>query len=351
MDLVIPCTQFDLTMRSALSILPDHRGHMTDRYPKRSRSRYGGIVTMSWFCPPCMGGQACAIFTLLLMACLAWPSVTIAAGSNQPLWERLIPGLNVAIWNPSPACPDIPPLLMVQIDPERFRFSIYQFHDAGIPAPLPIHDWQRQTGAYFLFNAGLFREDYSYLGLLLKEGRPLGGKRHHSWQGVFAAEPKEPAQRKARVLDLAFDALPDEPFPYREAAQSLMLLDRTGKPRVRQTGKRAYQTIVAEDSAGAIIVMKSTGPAPLYELAGCLREALPSIKQAMAMDGGSSSDVLASPEVLGTAGNSGTPSGWRSVLDGSTTHHIALPAVIGVIPRTSPRQARQAALHSSEPTR
>ncbi|MET0515803.1 MAG: phosphodiester glycosidase family protein [Nitrospiraceae bacterium] len=295
--------------------------------------------------------QAWAALMLLVLLHLSWPTFTMATGVSDPEWDRVAFGLNATLWRPASTCPDIPPLLMVQIDPERFRFSIYQYHDAGLAAPLTIQDWQRHTGAYVLFNAGLFREDYSYLGLLLKEGRPLGSKRHHSWQGVFAAEPKEPTQRKARVLDLAFDSVLDDLFPYREAAQSLMLLDRTGKPRVRQTGKRAYQTIVAEDRAGSILVMRSTEPVALYGLAECLRDALPTITQAMAMDGGSSSDILASPEVLGAAGERGRQSDWRSLIDGSMTNHIALPVVIGILPRTAPRPTSQAILHSSAPAR
>jgi uncharacterized protein YigE (DUF2233 family) len=246
------------------------------------------------------------------------------------------------LWNPGPACPEIPPFLMLEIDPERFRFSVHQFRDAGLAAPPAITDWQRQTGGYVLFNAGLFREDYSYLGLLMTEGRSLGTKRHHSWQGLFAAEPNEPAQRKARVLDLAFDVFPAESrqFSYREAAQSLMLLDRTGKPRVRPTGKRAHQTIVAEDGAGKILILKSAGPAPLYGLAECLRDAQPHIRQAMAMDGGSSSDVIASPELLSLVPDRGKKQEWRSLLEGETTHHIGLPAVIAVLPRVAHQPSR-----------
>jgi uncharacterized protein YigE (DUF2233 family) len=257
------------------------------------------------------------------------------------------------LWDPAPACPEIPPLLMIEIDPERFRFSVHQFRDAGLAAPPTITDWQRQTGGYVLFNAGLFREDYSYLGLLMTEGRSLGSKRHHSWQGVFAAEPTEPAQRKARVFDLAFDPFPAESrqFSYREAAQSLMLLDRTGKPRVRPTGKRAHQTIVAEDAVGRILVLKSAGPAPLYGLAECLRDALPNIRQAMAMDGGSSSDIIASPELLSLVPDRGKKPEWRSLLEGQATHHIGLPAVIAVLPRVMAHQPGRTTVQNTAPGR
>ncbi|WP_447600213.1 phosphodiester glycosidase family protein [Nitrospira sp. Nam80] len=296
---------------------------------------------------------AAQVAVTLFCMLFAGLGVTDRTGAADPLWDRVTSGIMATLWDPAAACPGIPPLLMLQIDPERHQFSVQQFRDAGMAAPLTINEWQRHTGAYVLFNAGLFREDYSYLGLLLKDGRPLEGKRHHSWQGLFAAEPTEPSQRKARLFDLAFDLIPDgaRHFSYREAAQSLMLLDRTGKPRVRPTGKRANQTIVAEDGEGKILVMKSVGPAPLYGLAECLRDAQPNVRQAMAMDGGSSSDLIASPELLATVPDRGPQQKWRPLLDGYATHHIGLPAVIAVQPRLTGRQPDRTAVQRPAPAR
>ena len=259
------------------------------------------------------------------------------ASAEQVPWERLTAGMQVALWSPVEACPQVPALLMLQVDPERFRFSIYQFRDEGLRAPLSIHDWQQRTDAYVLFNAGLFREDYSYLGVLLKEGRSLGGKRHHSWQGLFAAEPTDGKLRKARVLDLAYDGFVENPPLYREAAQSLMLFDRTGKLRVRDSGKRAFQTVVAEDGQGAILVIKTVDVVSLHHLADCLHRQLPSLQQAMAMDGGASSDVIASPDLLHAAQETTSQATWRSMLAGNMGVHIPLPTVIGISPRTPSR--------------
>jgi Predicted periplasmic protein len=270
-------------------------------------------------------------YVFALCLCGVAPGESIA-GSEVP-WERLTAGIQVAHWNPVEVCPRVPALLMLQIDPERFRFSIYQFRDEGLHAPLSIHEWQQRTDAYVLFNAGLFREDYSYLGLLFKDGRSLGGKKHHLWQGLFAAEPTDSRLRKARVLDLAFDGFTEDAPLYREAAQSLMLLDRTGKLRVRDSGKRAYQTVVAEDGESTILVIKTMDTVSLYHLADCLHRQLPSVQQAMAMDGGSSSDVIASPDLLHAAQETTGQAGWRSLLGGNMGLHIALPAVIGISPR------------------
>ena len=273
----------------------------------------------------------------LLALCLSsGPQADAAPPAGVP-WERLTTGMQVALWNPIEACPQVPSLLMLHIDPERFRFSIYQYRDEGLRAPLSIHDWQQRTDAYVLFNAGLFREDYSYLGVLLKEGRSLGTKKHHSWQGLFAAEPTDGRLRKARVLDLAFDGFTEETPPYREAAQSLMLFDRTGKLRVRDSGKRAFQTVVAEEGEGAILVIKTVDVVSLHHLADCLHRQIPSIQQAMAMDGGASSDVIASPDLLHAAQETTSQATWRSLLAGNIGVHIPLPTVIGISPRTHPR--------------
>jgi uncharacterized protein YigE (DUF2233 family) len=260
-----------------------------------------------------------------------------AAAASEVYWERLTTGIQVALWNPIDTCPQVPAMLLLQVDPERFRFSVYHFRDEGLPAPLSIHGWQQRTDAYLVFNAGLFRQDYSYLGLLLKEGRSLGGKKHHSWQGLFAAEPTDSTLRKARVLDLAVDGFTEEPPSYREAAQSLMLLDRTGKLRVRDSGKRAYQTVVAEDRAGAILIIKTVDVVSLHDLGDCLHRQMPSIQQAMAMDGGSSSDVIAGPDLLHAVQDRPVQDEWRLLLEGDMGVHIGLPAVIGISPRSGMR--------------
>jgi uncharacterized protein YigE (DUF2233 family) len=290
---------------------------------------------------------------MVVIEALSGVGYSIRPAVGEVAWDRATSGMMATLWDPSKVCPEVPPLLMLQIDPERFRFSVHQFRDAGFTAPPTIDEWQRRTDAYVLFNAGLFREDYSYLGILLKDGRMLGSKPHPSWQGLFVSEPKEPGQRKARLFDLAFDRLPGEArqFPYRDAAQSLMLLDRTGKPRVRPTGKRAYQTIVAEDGDGKILVMKSSAPASLYELAECLRDAQPTIRQAMVMDGGSSSDVIASPELLSLLSQGRAQPGWHALLEGHANYHIGLPAVIAVAPRSANRQTGPATFREMAPAR
>ena len=266
----------------------------------------------------------------LFLAVIALPGAGLA---QSILWERLSDGLAVSVWEPGEPCPAVPAMLATDIDPERTRFSVHYYAQEGLSQPPTIEEWQQRTGHHVLFNAGLFRENFAYLGLLYKDGRSVGSRRHQTWQGLFVAEPSTSGLKKARVLDLASDSFDEQQPPYREAAQALMLLDHAGKIRVRRTGKRAYQTIVAEAGDGHILIFKSLDLVTLYDVGECLRDTLPVVRQAMAMDGGSSSDVLV-PESLwqGDRQTQGRAS-WKVLFGGSTVTHIPLPAVIGISPR------------------
>ena len=219
------------------------------------------------------------------------------ATAQTLIGDQLGNGLSISVWGPHAQCPGVAPLVVVEIDPDRYRFAVHYYQQDGFSEPLDIRQWQEQTGHDLVFNAGLFRENYAYLGLLYGNGRSLGSKRHTTWQGLFAAEPAADRSRRARVLDLTFDTFDEQQVPYREVAQSLMLLDRTGKIRVRQTGKRAHQTLVAEQSDGHLLVLKTTEVVSLHALGECLRDAFPSLRQVMAMDGGSSTDLAVSPSL------------------------------------------------------
>ena len=258
------------------------------------------------------------------------PSTTMA----QPLiGDQLGEGLSISVWNPPSQCPDVAPLVAVEIDPDRYRFTVHYYQQDGLSDPLDIRQWQERTGHDLVFNAGLFRENYAYLGLLYGNGRSLGSKRHAIWLGLFVAEPAEDRTRRAGVLDLTFDTFDERQPPYREVAQSLMLLDRTGKVRVRQTGKRAHQTLVAEQGNGHLLVLKTTEAVSLHALGECLRNAFPALRQVMAMDGGSSSDVAVSPSLRQATSKTAGFHTWIPLLEGSTTTHVGLPAVIGISPR------------------
>lgn len=272
-------------------------------------------------------------FFMLMLAGL-WAGLSGPALAQDLVWDQLLGGVEASVWAPGHRCQDeVPPVYLIRANPDKVRFSTYHFRQEQLADPPTIQEWHRRTRASVLFNAGLFRENFAYLGLLFKDGQSLGSKRHPQWLGLFVAEPLDPGLRKARVLDLSVDLFSETTPVYLEAAQSLMLLDRTGKIRVRQSGKRAYQTVVGEDGAGHILVMKTAEPAGLWALADCLRSDYPVVRQAMAMDGGSSSDLLIGEELLRGAEPRSSPRPWEALVEGGKGEHIPLPAVIGLFPR------------------
>ncbi|MEO8338783.1 MAG: phosphodiester glycosidase family protein [Nitrospirota bacterium] len=267
----------------------------------------------------------------IIFVMLSGPPATIGQTLTG---DRLGDGLSISVWDPHAQCPGVAPLIAVEIDPDRYRFAVHYYQQDGLSEPPDIRQWQERTGHDLVFNAGLFRENYAYLGLLYGNGLSLGSKRHTTWRGLFAAEPAaDRSSRRARVLDLTFDTFDEQHVPYREVAQSLMLLDRTGKIRVRQTGKHAHQTLVGEQGDGHLLVLKTTESVSLYALGECLRDAFPSLRQVMAMDGGSSSDVAVRPSLQQVTSKLAGVHSWIPLLDDGLAIHIGLPAVIGISPR------------------
>jgi uncharacterized protein YigE (DUF2233 family) len=277
---------------------------------------------------------SCLMPRVFFIALLLWSAAPALA--QEPHWEPLSPGLAASIWQPDERCPDMDRLLVIKVNPALHRFSVHHFAQEGLLHPPSIDEWQKRTSHEIVFNAGLFRENFAYLGLLFKGGKSLGSRRHSIWQGLFVAEPQPSLSApKAGVLDLASDVFHEESPSYLEAAQSLMLLDRKGTIRVRQTGKRAYQTVVAEDKDGHILILKSLGLVTLHGLGQCLRDTFPSITLAMAMDGGSSSDLFVSESLWKNGEPSETRANWKDLFAGRSTAHIPLPTIIGLSPRES----------------
>ena len=112
-----------------------------------------------------------------------------------------------------------------------------------------------------------------------------------------------------------------------------MLLDRQGKPRVKRSGKQAQQTVVAELEDGNILLIKTTADSALWDLAECLKVGLPEVRQALAFDGGSSSDLLVADNVLKNFSGLLDAAPWSAYVNGSGRRHIPLPSVIGIFPR------------------
>ncbi|MEO5630423.1 MAG: hypothetical protein ABIQ24_10670, partial [Nitrospiraceae bacterium] len=116
----------------------------------------------------------------IIFVMFSGPSTTTAQTLTG---DHLGDGLSISVWNPQAQCSDVAPLIAVEIDPNRYRFTVHYYQQDGFSDPLDIRQWQERTGHDLVFNAGLFRENYAYLGLLYGNGRSLGSKRHTTWLG------------------------------------------------------------------------------------------------------------------------------------------------------------------------
>ena len=218
-------------------------------------------------------------------------------------------------------------LACLRLDPRLVRFQVLavapgeEGHTAG--------QWRDRTGALAVVNAGQFAADRSYLGLLVSGGK-VQGHLAQQQEALFAAEPEVKGLAPARVIDLRYTAFRLEDSPYREVAQSLMLLDRFRQIRVRKSPKVANRTVVAEDTAGRILLMVSEGGHTLWELAYLLAGSPLKLREVMCMDGGVQSQMEVKVDGFSYAqygdptDSPDLPLPWP---------RPSLPAALGVFPR------------------
>ncbi len=217
---------------------------------------------------------------------------------------------------------------VLRVDPERFRFQVLAAApgDEGLTAGA----WREKTGAIAVFNAGQYAADRSYLGLLVSDGRARG-RLAHKLNGLFVAEPRDAGLPRARVMDLRYTAFDPAANPYRQVAQSLMLLDRFGHIRVRRSPRVAHRTAVAQDQAGQILVIVTEGRHTLWEFADFLRKSKLKLLEVMSMDGGSESQLDLKMDGFSYR-QYGEPTGSPEILPWPST---PLPVAVGVFKRAS----------------
>ncbi len=210
----------------------------------------------------------------------------VPAQAQTPAWQSLQPGLEMAYLEARTASGSgSPELLFLRIDPSRYRFQILY----NPPESLSAHHWLEQSQALVVCNIGQYDERRNYLGLLVKDGfvySQLAGNQ----SGLFMAENDDPKQPQARVLDIRYSAFDARLNPYKQVAQSLMLLDRYGQIRVRRSTKLAHRSLLGQDQQGNIILVVSHGRHTLWELADWLKQ-LTWLREVMCMDGGAEAQL------------------------------------------------------------
>ncbi len=223
-----------------------------------------------------------------------------------------------------------PRVLALRFD-GKVELAPYHFASEGLDAPITISDWAERLHAPVVFNAGQYDENLAHLGWLKRDGEWIVPHLHAAWQALLLSGPVDGAAW-ARIVDLS-QADGSVEKRYRQAIQSMMLVDDSGRARVRRSTKSACRTVVAEDTHGRILVMVTEGAVILADLAGWLTRQDLGIVRAMNLDGG-----LESQLAVNTPRLSFTFYGQHNTgLQGGRLPH-GIPTVIAVRPRAGARR-------------
>jgi uncharacterized protein YigE (DUF2233 family) len=263
------------------------------------------------------------------IALLGLVALSVVRGSARPRWTTLRGGVEFATLQGDPYCRrGSSEIAMLRLDPARVQLRVLHYTRQPERMPLSIVEWQRRTGALAVFNAGQYYPDLSYMGLLVSDGQAISKRLHPNFKAVLVAGPRD-GRRAARVLDLEQDALDAANPRWREVAQSFMLFDRQGRPRIRRTDLVANRTVVAQDRAGRLVVVTSEGGYTLWDFARLLQKTPLGLTHAMSMDGGFEAElcVSAAPFHYASFGP------WKGTGDRSDAPgaQVPLPAVIAVL--------------------
>jgi len=208
-------------------------------------------------------------------------------------WRRVGAGAEFTTLSGEPFCRlGSSTVAVLRFDPAKVRLRARYYDREHPPRLLSITEWQQETRATAVFNAGQYYPDFSYMGLLVCGGDTVSARPHIGFQAALVAR-----DGVAAVVDLAQSPL-DARAAWTDVAQSFMLFDRSGGERVRRSGKVANRTAVGTDARGWLVVCVSEGAYTLADYAQVLMRAPLGLTHAMSMDGGLESElVVASPGV------------------------------------------------------
>jgi len=223
---------------------------------------------------------------LLVVAGLCALALSLVRDAGGPRWRALRAGMEFCTLRGDPYCRQgSSEIAILRIDPAKVRLRVHHFSRDPDGAPLSIVEWQQHTGALAVFNAGQYYPDLTYMGLLVCDGVRVSRRLHPEFKGALVASPVlgPPA---ARIIDLDREPLDPASPGWRQVAQSFMLFDRGGQPRIRRTDLVANRTVVGQDGKGRMLVITSEGGYTLWDFAVLLQKSPLDLLHAMAMDGG-----------------------------------------------------------------
>ena len=224
-----------------------------------------------------------------------------------------------------------PGVAVVRIDPTRCRIEPY--HELEFSETATILEWEERLKLPVVLNAGLYDTHRRHLGTLRRKGRDLGGNRHVTWKGVLATDPRETGLPPAALLDLNFPEDVAMESKYATLVQSMMLFDRNGDIRVRQSDRIARRSAVALDRQGRVLLLVTEGAYTLWDTGVLLRESGWDLVEALALDGGNEASLVVESKGIRYRSFEND----RSGSDAATL--VTLPSILAVRPGTeAPRR-------------
>lgn len=268
-----------------------------------------------------------------------WILPVVAVVAAFAIWHQVraldfravAPGMEFALLRGEPFCRrGSAAIAVLRVDPAVVRLRVrHSPRRPGSGPPPTVVEWQRQTGAPVVFNAGQYYPDHRYMGLLVSDGVMISNRPHPDFMAALVASPKGGGP-EARVLDLSRDSLDAASPAWSEVAQSFMLFDVTGAPRVRRSDRVANRTAVAEDRQGRLLVFVTEGGYTLADLATLLQRFPLQLTHAMSMDGGLEAELVVATRGFRYASFGAWPESGAARAPGAMT---PLPTVITLEPR------------------
>jgi uncharacterized protein YigE (DUF2233 family) len=264
---------------------------------------------------------------LAALAAIAVGAYAVARGTSSPHWRTLGPGVEFTTLRGEPFCRrGSSDIAVLRLDPRQVTLRVLHYTRVPSIRPLSIVEWQKQTRAIAVFNAGQYYPDLSYMGLLVSDGHVVSSKLHPGFKAALVASPTS-GGHAAKVLDLEREPLDPRKLGWREVAQSFMLFDKDGRPRVKKSDQVANRTMVAEDGHGRLLVFTSEGGYTLWDFAQLLQRSQLRLAHVMSMDGGYEAELCVATQDFRYA----SFGRWKSSDDESTPGaQVPLPAVIAV---------------------
>jgi uncharacterized protein YigE (DUF2233 family) len=215
----------------------------------------------------------------LLSGCMltqAQPTLTPTPIASDG-WETLSLGLQRRTLNPAAFVS----FAVTRIDPAFYTFRVhYSPNDA-----LTLSEWRaRLPDAAAFFNANFFRRDESALGLVVSDG-VVYGEAYTDRGGMLQVQ-----NGIVRVRSTLTEPYTGEPLEYAAQAFPMLVANAQAAFFTTRGDRAARRTIVAQDSAGRIVVLSSSSlfGMGLVDLAAYLPSAGLDIVTAVNMDGGGS---------------------------------------------------------------